>query len=181
MKTFKHPKLRIESISDLNQDLRKYCVRFSDIDHWNWFGEQELLALWFEEVKENHFWNWMISWLDSFYVNTTRDFDTDWRIDSASNCDDDWSSFQTKEQAQQFDKMMMTIWKIWKWKKENDTEWWYYTLNYSNYKKIYYIENIDSNYYHDFFLPRFSSKEKVDQLISDIGEEELNNLLCWIK
>jgi hypothetical protein len=31
---------------------------------------------------------------------------------------------------------------------------------------------------YDFILPRFTSKEKVNQLISDLWEE-LNNLLCW--
>lgn len=187
LKTFKHPNLRIESISDLNQDLKKYCVRFSDIDHWNWFTEQELLALWFEEetLQAWYFWNWMISWWEWCYIDTSREVKSiyryeniDWDVELKYI---DWSIFQTKEKAQQFDKMMMTVRRIWKWKKENDDK-----ISNSMYYIVYDKYDNKFSFWNDFdlidhwFLPSFSSEKKVNQLISDLWEE-LNNLLCWIK
>lgn len=196
MKTFKHPKLWRIARPAKDDDIRvkeliiwKYDLF---IKEWSYdlvnnhrMSAETLLALWFEEIKDNHFWNWMISWWDWCYINTTKTikqyhrYETvDWDI--LSGCID-WSIFQTKEQAQQFDKMMMTVWKIWKWKKENDdTEWWEYSLYYNRQKKKFGWADYSIEYKYGFFLPRFSSSNDVHRLISDLWEE-LNNLLCWIK
>jgi len=196
-KIFKHHKPNIQAEYDPAMFFWAwwYVVRFWDKRSWKYLeaDEQELLALWFEEIvpEARHFWNWMISWWDWCYINTTKTikqyhrYETvDWDI--LSGCID-WSIFQTKEQAQNFDKMMMTVWKIWKWKKENDDghidrsdrDLKKYSLSYDFDGCFLWIYGIFTCY--DFILPRFTSKEKVIQLISDLWEEELNNLLCWIK
>lgn len=146
---------------------------------------ETLLALWFEEVKNNHFWNWMMDcklfkpkWR---LIETQNKITSEERLDNCSIEETNWAFFQTEEQAKQFDKMMMTVWKIWKWKKENDDQ-----INckyYLTYHKVDCVFKVwhDYDLVENFFLPSFSSKEKVDQLISDLWEEELNNLLCWIQ
>jgi len=64
--------------------------------------------------------------------------------------------------------MMMTVWKIWKWKKENDDK-----MDDSNYCLTLDKDNneffaLEQCFVGDFFLPPFSSEEKVNQLISDL-------------
>ena len=54
-------------------------------------------------------------------INTDYNPKSPFRIKEETEADiNDWCIFQTKEQAEKFDKMMMVVWKIWKWKKEND-------------------------------------------------------------
>lgn len=177
MKTFKHPKLWRIATQD------KYGKSYKMND--SYYYEEELLALWFEEVKNSHFWNWMMDcklfkakWR---LIETQNKITSEERLDNCSIEETDWAFFQTEEQAKQFDKMMMTVWKIWKWKKENDdTEWWEYSLYYNRQKKKFGWADYTTEYEYGFFLPRFSSSNDVHRLISDLWEE-LNNLLCWIK
>lgn len=138
-----------------------------------------------EEVKYTHFWNWMVDWWSWHWLNTTYNFKSNERYRDFNNWEklkSDWSNFQTKEQAEQFDKMMMTVWKIWKWKRENDDiiHNCYYVLDYFSYRWKFRPNAFDWNSTYNFLLPVFSSREIVNQLISDLWEE-LNNLLCWIK
>lgn len=156
--------------------------------HYTWF-----VTHWYiEEIKDTHFWNWMMFLEDHtnvFLLNTDYNPQSDLRIKKEQTANiNDWCIFQTKEQAKNFDKMMMTVWKIWKWKKENDDghidrsdrDLKKYSLSYDfDGCSFLWIYGIFTCY--DFILPRFTSKEKVIQLISDLWEEELNNLLCWIK
>ena len=196
MKTFKHPKLWRIARPAKDDDIRvkeliiwKYDLF---IKEWSYdlvnnhrMSAETLLALWFEEIKDNHFWNWMMDcklfkakWR---LIETQNKITSEERLDNCSIEETDWAFFQTEEQAKQFDKMMMTVWKIWKWKKENDdTEWWEYSLYYNRQKKKFGWADYSIEYKYGFFLPRFSSSNDVHRLISDLWEE-LNNLLCWIK
>jgi len=139
-----------------------------------------------EEVKDTHFGNWMVEPKNDicYLVATQYSHWYDNRIEQITSRTNSWSLFSTKEQAEQFDKMMMTVWKIWKWKKENDDceiQDECIELSYSLPRSAFEQVFVWCNWYsYGFFLPKFSSDKKVIQLISDLWKE-LNNLLCWIK
>ena len=94
-------------------------------------------------------------------------------------------AFKTKEEAEQFDKERILLFKLHKWAEEHNGGW---TPNWNDYKEekwtvMYHNEceefEIYENYrYREFLkLPYFESEEIAQQFIEEFGEE-IKEVLC---
>ena len=93
--------------------------------------------------------------------------------------------FKTREEAEQFDKERILLFKLHQWAEEHN-EGWTPDLNDYNEKKYFveynsYYEPLEYNYCRtlNFFskLPYFKSEEIVKQFIEEFGEE-IKEVLC---
>lgn len=94
-------------------------------------------------------------------------------------------AFKTEEEAEQFDKERILLFKLHKWAEEHNGGW---TPNWSNFHEIkHYVTckkedgefdmNFCRTFRHFIKLPYFKSEEIAEQFIEEFGEE-IKEVLC---
>lgn len=91
-------------------------------------------------------------------------------------------AFKTKEEAEQFDKERILLFKLHKWAEEHNGGW---TLNWKANEPKYYVTydyygfSIKWSYLYNNFikLPYFKSREIAEQFIDEFGDE-IKEVLC---
>ena len=93
-------------------------------------------------------------------------------------------AFKTKEEAEQFDKERILLFKLHKWAEEHNGDWYPDWNNGDDKFSIYYFHNTESfsvcsdwNCNSFSKLPYFKSEEIAEQFIEEFGEE-IKEVLC---
>lgn len=93
-------------------------------------------------------------------------------------------AFKTKEEAEQYDKERILLFKLHKWAEEHNEGWYPIWENGDDKFSIYYFHNLESfSIYSDWNcnsfnkLPYFKSEELVREFIKEFGEE-IKEVLC---